>query len=314
MGAYFVIEDLARPFVLETMPRYSDLPPEANEFFPANGWIVGATGVRLLRLPIIRLYQIGEPTHRYFIDNRIGGVWLQERSPYRTLRQLAVCLRDLHREHRELLPLVEPHGRTDPTRYREAMERCEVLLIAAFILLRRLADELVDASRPFLFEHWHSAPQKMKSAVPWARDNRLRELNPICDLDVLTEALLNHTAWFDRLRNVDGIRDILTHKPHILQVGAQGSRRPDEASTNWRVTAHLTQMEKGGNLKTTDLFPALLECIDHACVFMQHLCASVKLGGGYRQGDYLMLTGSDNDIVGCWPQVGGSREEFPLMA
>jgi hypothetical protein len=119
-----------------------------------------------------RLYQHGEPTRKYFVNNKIGGVWLQMHSPTRTLRHLSVCLRDLHREVREILPLHEnwfdaPVSTTRDkmlTRQSEGLERLAILLIAAFALLRRLADELIDASRPFLFEHWHSAPKTMKKA------------------------------------------------------------------------------------------------------------------------------------------------------
>lgn len=235
---------------------------------------------------------------------------------------MAVCLRDLHREIREIAPLADSFRdngidknkkNQNLTRHMEGLERSEVLLIAAFVLLRRLADELINSSRPFLFEHWKSAPREMKRAVLSARDDKLKHLNPICDLDVLTEALLKHTSWLDRLRDVEGIRDILAHRPHILQVSAHGSGKPDEASINWRITAHLHQGTPGNDFRHIDLFSALIECIDDACIFMEHLCISVGLGDGYQQGDYLMLTGQDNDIVGFWPPVQGTRTEFPLM-
>lgn len=297
------------------MSQFFECPPEANEHFPAHGWMANVDGARVLRLPVLRLFQHGEPGHRYFLENKLGGVWLQSRSPERTLRQLSVCFRDLHHELREILPLTIKKDKTshELTRWLEGIERTEVLLIAAFHLLRRLPDDLVDASRPCLFEHWQSAPRQLKSAVSAANDNKLQMHKPRCDLGILSDALLNHTAWFDRLRNTDGVRDVLTHKPHILQIGAQGSQDPDGAPVNWRMTATLTQGLPGKDWRHMDLFPLLLECIDGACDFMKLFCQSVGLGGCYQRGDCLFLTGSDNDSVGFWPPIFGQREGFPIM-
>ena len=52
---------------------------------------------------------------------------------------------------------------------------------------------------------------------------------------------------------------------------------------------------------TIDLFDALRECLRGACDFMEQLCLSVGLAGGYGRGDYLFLTGADSDVVGFWP-------------
>ncbi len=89
-----------------------------------------------------------------------------------------------------------------------------------------------------------------------------------------------------------------------------GSRGPGEENISWRATAYLMMEPPQKNI---DLFPALAEILDGACIFMERLCESVGLADGYQQGDYLMLTGQDNDIVGFWPPIEGSRSEFPLM-
>ncbi len=89
-----------------------------------------------------------------------------------------------------------------------------------------------------------------------------------------------------------------------------GERGPGEANTSWRVAANLTMEPRQQNI---DLFPALAEILDGACIFMERLCESVGLSDGYQQGDYLMLTGQDNDIVGFWTPIEGTRGEFPLM-
>jgi len=303
------------------MSRFFDLPPSASGFFPAHGWIAGLTGVPCLRLPVQRLYQLGEPTQKYFVNNNIGGLWLQTHSPTRTLRHLAVCLRDLHSEVREILPLQEmwdgPVSDTRDealTRQQEGLDRLAILLIAGFTLLRRLADELVDASRPFLFEHWQSAPRQMKVAKGQVARAELQRLRPICNLDVLNDALTNHTGWFEQLRQDDGLRDILVHRPHVLQISAQGQSRRSQSGIEWRLTAHLVrpQPATAGGLSVVDLFPALLECVDGACGFMERLVTAIGSLCGYEQGDFQFLTGRANDIVGCWPPIGGSRTQFPF--
>lgn len=304
------------------MSRFFDLPPSANSFFPAHGWIAGPTGVPCLRLPAQRLYQHGEPTYKYFVDNKIGGLWLQTHSPTRTLHHLAVCLRDLHREVREILPLQEmwdapvSAARDETlTRQQEGLDRLAILLIAGFTLLRRLADELIDASRPFLFEHWQSAPRQMKVAKRQVVRAELQNLKPICNLDVLNDALTNHTTWFEQLRQDDGLRDILVHKPHVLQISTQGKSQLGRSGIEWRLTAHLVrpQPATAGGLRVVDLFPALLECVDGACAFMERLVTAVGSFRGYEQGDFQSLTGRTNDIVGCWPPIGGSRTQFPFV-
>jgi hypothetical protein len=267
----------------------------------------------------MRLFESGSPTHDIFIENNIAGAWLQSRSPTRTLRQLGVCLRDFHREVREILPIQEIWH--DPacdeknrllTRQREGLERIEILLIAAFTLLRRLADEMINASRPFLFEHWQSAPGLMKVAISRAREGKLRSCGPICDIDILEGALHNRTAWFERLRQEDGLRDILIHKPHILQVSFQGTQTDE--SIDWRLTAHVVRgvPGQGSGITFVDLIPELLECICGACKFMEDLVRVVGVLHEYNDGDVLFLSGFDNDIIGCWPGIFGGPVCFPI--
>lgn len=300
---------------------YFEIEPTHNSMFPRHGWITGVNGVKLLRLPIIRLYQLGEPTYQRFVQHKISGIWLQCRSPYRTLRQLAIGVRDLHREILVQVPLLQadwmkkapsPERDTAGTRMREGNESIEISLIAIFVLLRRLADELINASAPFLFEHSMSAPRKMSVAIAKAKEGGLERWKPICNLDVLTDALLNHTGWLVQLRE-HGIRDTLVHDPHYLQVGGQGSRMPEESETSWRVTATL-MTANSNNIQTTELLSALRECIAGACSFMELLYASVGPLNGYAKGDCLFLTGSDNDVVGFWPSILDKRVEFPLTS
>jgi len=228
-----------------------------------------------------------------------------------SLRQLAIALRDLHAEVTVLVPILEEEWMQQPpgterdaacTRYREGTERVEVLLIAIFVLLRRLADQLIDASRPVLFAKWQSAPRALKTAIAMAQSDSLSSLKPRGSLCLLQEALLHRTSWFELLRKDEGIRDILVHKDHILQVGGQGSRAPADSATNWRVSAQLIRW-RGGEVATIELFDLLRECLHGACSFMEQLCRSVGMTGGYGRGDFLFLTGEDSDLTGFWPQI-----------
>lgn len=294
-----------------------------NEHFPAHGSMIALTGFRGLHLPVIRLYSMGNPTYRHFESYKKSGRWLQFRSPFRTLRLLAICLRDLHREIREITPLfngfedlgtINHKQGLEFTRYLQGLERSEVFLIAAFTLLRRLGDELIDTSRIFLFKDWERAANSMIDACKDARNNRLRKLNPICNVDVLTNALSYHTRWFERLTRDGGIRNILIHRPHILQVNSGATQAPDELSRRWRVAASLVYENSDNKMMVLDIFSALVECVEGVCKFMECLCISVNLVDGYQRDDHLFLSGEDNDIVGFWPPIGALRTEFPLMS
>ena len=299
---------------------FLDIVPKDHEFFPGHGWIVAASGMKQLRLPILRLYQDGTPTHARIVARNSGGTWLQARSPYRTLRQLAIGMRDIHREIRHLQPLLEADWysqdmsdeRNDAiTRIGEGYEQVGVDLIAVFVLLRRLADELIDASGPFLFDRGGSAPKDLKRAIRRAKAGEWDDLRPICDLNLLSDALLNHTAWWEQLRET-GIRDTLVHKPHILQIGGSGVKAPNEVQTTWMVSASLVTFTSQGP-QSVDLLSALRDCVAGACTFMEMLYRAVAVAGGtYATGDALILTGSTNDVVGFWPTITAADEEFPL--
>jgi hypothetical protein len=153
-----------------------------------------------------------------------------------------------------------------------------------------------------LFEKWQSAPRALKTAISMAESDSLSTLGPRVDLGLLRVALLQRTGWFEQLRKDEGIRDILVHKDHILQVSGSGSRAPTDPRTNWRISAQLTR-RRGSSIVTVELFDVLRECLRGACDFMEQLCRSAGMAGGYRRGDYLFLTGEDSDIVGFWPAV-----------
>lgn len=300
---------------------FLDLPDAAKQHFPSHGWLAGVTGMRSIKLPVLRLFQPGHPSFSRFSDNGLAGMWLQANSPYRTLRQLGIALRDLHSVIRFVLPTLDESWNDRPpsserdrafTAQHEAWGRIEILLIAIFVLLRRLAEELIVASRPILFEHWHCAPKEMKTAIRWAREGKLSSAGPLCNVEVLENALLTQTGWLASLREDDGIRDILIHRQHILQVSAQGVKAPGDDKCRWRVTAHLV-LDSARSKRRVDLLPALSTCLEGVCAFMSSLYRCVGPIDGYCRDDALTLTGMDNDIVGFWPAITGEPHQVPLM-
>jgi len=278
-------------------------------------------------LPVLRLYHLGTPTYKKIEDKNAAGVWLQLRAPFRTIRLLAVALRDLHREVRDLMPVIESQWLDRPPSeerdaalngLQEGLERIQVSLVAVLVLLRRVPDDLIHASAPFLFEHLASAPRDLKKAIKAAQKGTLAELGPICDLDVLTPTLLEAADWLSRLRHedgesADGARDIVVHDEHILQVGPSGTGFPeDEGKIVWKIDATLVRIKKE-QFTHIDLFETVRDCLDGLCKFMEGLYKSATPLTDYERGDVVFLSGHDNDIVGFWPPIAGGCSTFPLM-
>ncbi len=297
-----------------------DLPDTAKALFPSHGWIESQKGIRQLRFPLLRVFQMNHPAYAKYQALGLAGMWLQTRSPYRTLRQLCIALRELHSELRFLLESAEEEWfQRDASRARdlamtregESRERCEVLLLSIFVLLRRLADDVMGSVRPVLFEHWRSAPSELKKAEALAEAGRIHSLKPYCDPELLTAELIANSVWLQRLRKEGGIRDTLIHWPHLLKVGPYGTKPPDTESYSWHISASL-QVQASEGLRIVELFPVLLECLAGACKFMASICRLIGGMDNYDRGDYMFLTGNDNDIVGFWPAIAGGQHAFPF--
>lgn len=294
------------------MSEYYMLPRAiGDDRFPRHGWARGDSGILHLRFPLLRLFQFEEPWHRRFSDLKLAGTWLQSRGPYAPLRMLAVALRDLSSELRAILPGLEHEWLDRPpsqerndfmTGHHEAIERSEILLMAAFVLLRRLADQIIDSTRPLLFEDWHSAPRQMKTAISSAKAGSLDSLDPRCDIAILHSALLNKTKWFDALRQDEGVRDILVHKDHVFNVSGLGTKAKLEKDWSWRVTAHLTRFRREG-VWSVDVIPVLKSCLEGLCDFMEDVYRCLSTRGSYERGDVLFLTGRDDDSTALWPGI-----------
>lgn len=295
------------------MSHFWDLPQAATALFPRHGWVEGSAGVLQLRLPILRLYQFQTPHHMRYVQLGLAGMWLQSHSPHPSVRLLAVALRDLAFEFGHILKaLNEGWLDKDPseernqvlTRHQEAVQRSEVLLTAALVILRRLADQVIDATRPLLFDHWQSAPRQMKTAISAANAGKLVDLKPRCKVDELTSALLSKTKWFEDLRQEAGIRDVLIHKDHWFSVSSVGiGDGAPSKNVTWRVTADLWRMKRDGGRWHVDVVPALRACLAGMCDFMEALYSCLVRGGEYAQGDMVFLTGRDEDVVAFWPPL-----------
>lgn len=302
------------------MGNHFELPPEVDALFPSHGWTVGITGIRQLRMPIVRYFQMGHPFYERYRKLGLSGMWLQCHSPTRTIYRLAVALRDLQDELSNLQPLIErdrfdERGISDDgeriTKVREGTERIEICLIAAFTLLRRLADDITVTLRPVLFGHPDSAPRELKKAIELAKSGALNRANPICGVDPLANVLLNRTAWLDKLRGNGGIRDVLVHLPHILQVGPQGSKCATDEYFKWEISAHLVRGNPG-NIKLVNVFPELRTILAEACLFMDGICGCVDPDGNYDRGDLLFLTGNDRSITEFWSSIDKTGLSPPL--
>ena len=303
------------------MPNILNLPDDAQHFFPAHGWIESESGVRHLRLPILRAFRYGQLGFAKLQRLPNAGALGQFVSLPSTLRLLGLALRDLH----DQILIVkanadaaffdkEPSPARDEAfnRQRESIEHSEVLLIAAFTLLRRLGDDLMYGLRPILFEHWRSAPPKLPEAIKLAESGKLSGLKPYCDVDSLERNLIDKTEWLGLLRDKGGIRDILVHKQHMLGMGVSGTRPENSEHTIWRVYANLSVLT-GDGVQNIPVLSLLKKCIAEACVFMASLTPLIGGATSYGPEDCMVLCGSRNSAIGFWPAIRGGIFEFPFF-
>lgn len=189
-------------------------------------------------------------------------------------------------------------------RQHEALEHSEVLLIAVFTLLRRLADDLMYGLRPILFEHWRDAPRGLPRMIKLAQSGGLSRLKPYCDVDALVRVMNNQTEWLRLLRDKGGIRDILVHQPHMISMSVSGSRPENSEHAIWGVHASLAILTSNG-IQTRSILPVLKTCIADVCAFMASLTQLVGGITSYGCGDRIALCGPDNSVVGFWPSIRG---------
>jgi hypothetical protein len=278
--------------------------PKQAKLFPQHGWAINSQGAKILWLPLLRLFKFLRKTLEE--KGRSGqshpGIVHDSLAFLATLQNLAITLRELHRITRLSCNLP---GNLDPvtlTADHRAYEMAPLYIDLAFSYLRRTPDLLVMACRPLLFEHWQSVPQKFKDWI--ANLSQLESHKPLCDFTILSEAVSNHTEWFNAVRGRSplpgkkGIRDALEHRAVQLRVVKQkrGSIRP-------RFTV-MVQSRAREVERDKDILLRLTESIAGLCRLMTGIHTAIGVGSRYQWGDQLIVLGNDEDIVGYWPQIG----------
>jgi hypothetical protein len=269
--------------------------------FPAHGWAINSQGVKILWCPLKHLIATTLMTKRDS-GSLPGGVYLDALPFFETLEKLAATLRELHQAVRvscdHSCTMESPEAFTVDLR---AMEIVPLYVDLAFTYLRRIPDLLVVACRALLFDHWESVPRAFKD---WISDpDRLATHEPSCNFDVLRKALIDHSAWFNGLRGVSpvtgkkGIRDALEHRGVRLLVGKQqaGDMRPC-------FTVEIDS--RAGDVDSRrDILPCIRDSVAGLCLLMAGVHSAIGNGNQYEWGDFLSLAGTDDDIVGYWPQI-----------
>ena len=283
--------------------------PNQAKLFPQHGWAVNSQGVKILWCPVLGLLKYPNKIlqkkggkgklprdirHRYFAFSD-------------TLKKLSITLRELHQVIRlscdypvNMDPAnMDPVG---PNAFMRVYDMAPLYTDLSFIYLRRIPDLLVTACSPFLFKHWQSVPQKFKDWV--ANVSQLESHRPFCNFTILSEAVVKNSEWFEALRGMSpltgkkGIRDALEHRPVFYVIGKQqiGANRP-------RIDIRLNSSAKDVEINK-DILPQLIESVAGFCRLMGGIHSAIGVGSHYKWGDQLMLIGSDDDVVGYWPQIG----------
>jgi hypothetical protein len=278
--------------------------PKQAKLFPQHGWAINSQGAKILWLPLLRLFKFLRKTLEE--KGRSGqshpSILHDSLAFLATLQNLAITLRELHRVTRLSRNLL---GNLDPltlTADHRAYEMVPLYIDLAFSYLRRTPDLLVMACRPLLFEHWQSVPQKFKDWI--ANLSQLESRKPLCDFTILSEAVSNHTEWFNAVRGrallpgKKGIKDALENRAVQLRVVKQkrGSNRP-------RFTVMVNSKARDVE-RDEDMLARINEAITGLCRLMTGIHAAIGVGSRYQLGDQLLLLGNDEDIVGYWPQIG----------
>jgi len=272
--------------------------------FPRHGWAENSQGIKLLWIPILRL--LGS-VHR--IRDERGVSSLEARyslymAPFtKTTRKLATTLRELHELVRKSPGPFSLHQTSEDWRqFKREHDMLPLYIDFAFVYLRTLADQLAIASRPVLFANHKSVPTTFKTLRDFVNDEERVELAvPICDPHLLASALANHSSWFDSLRQTvpekgkpkKGIRDAILHRPATVEILYTGEGRlaPFLFSPSDDVDCG------------TQLLAALRDMLAELCDLWTGIHTAVGWGERYESAAHLPLTGTDDDIVGFWPEI-----------
>ncbi len=218
------------------------------------------------------------------------------------LRRLVVVLRELHCLNRRVAESVtfDDQPSTDDQAFGHANELAPPLVELAFVYFRRLPDLLARTLAHRIFGAWKSAPLDFKNWI--AEPEALLKLNPRCDGEALTRAVLEAAPWFNRLRGRSpegkrGIRDSLEHRS--MRVDVQASKTGDHPT---RLQVSIT----GEASDSVSVFDALVEIRSFTASLAALLTSMTALlpgTGAYDVRCCAMVTGSLDDTTGFWPQL-----------
>jgi len=277
---------------------------EQASHYPRHGWAVNSDDrrIKLLWFPILNLlWNAGEIRSKLGAKKPLGRNHRHEHMIlFETVRNLAIALRELHLQVRtiEANPLAHGDDVEISRLTLNAHEMTPLFVDLAYVYLRRVADRLVRAVRHVLFNNAEQAPvefKKLKKDI--CNKALLNRWEPICDINILRNAITNQTSWFEKLRtegNRPGIRDILEH--HSVRLSVQTNQAGDN---NPELAAYIIS----GNRFSSDLISTLREIVAGFCDICSEIQAIVDFGHEYVAADRLIIVGIDDDYTGFWPEI-----------
>ena len=272
----------------------------------------------MLWLPIKRLLQYTQEIRREkgVEKYKVPGLSPDSRAFLDTVSKLATTLRELHNIERRAreVPLIldtpvglrgyqpSPSDKESLEFGQEVFEMTPLFLDLAFVYLRRLAYFLTATSRPVLFEKYGEAPQHYKELVERVNDrDKVNALKPICNPDLLQQALNDHSSWFASLtareQTGKGLRDAMEHRlSFVVATRQQSGGNPPRLSVQLYSRAHDVGIQP-------DLTSTLRDIVKDMCELWTGLHAAVGWANEYDSRDALVLIGDDDDATGFWPEI-----------
>ena len=191
-----------------------------REKFPRHGWAPDSEGIRLIRLPIMRLLFNPNTVRSELGLSTITNKNFQDVvSLGDNLNNLSVILQELGATIRSTTSLDLLYGNNDSNNKQYYLTNLlKVYIDTAIMYLRRLADDLCRSMRFILFKHFESSPQKFKDLVDKTNNDEdaLDKAGLLCDIKQLKKVINANTNWFRDIRGMNrngqgkkGYRDAL---------------------------------------------------------------------------------------------------------
>ncbi len=284
-----------------------------REQFPRHGWAMDSDGIRLIRLPIMRLLANPNKIRCELGLSNITNILPEDTiSLFNTLDNLSVILRELGLTIRNITSLDLMYGDNDSkNRQCYLTDLIKVYIDTGLMYLRRLADNFCSSLRFILFKNFNSAPREFKTLIHKAINDELAQADILCDINKFRKVLKENTNWFRDIRGMDrsgqgkkGFRDVLEHHPSSIEILFRKT-----GNGPWEISA-LLRYKSESSLMSIDLLDFLKKSISELCDFwtelykiMPYQYDSYKFGQNLREGDLHYLIGDDHDITYMWPEI-----------